>query len=205
MKKFRQLLKEAMANKTLYFCFGRFDIPTIGHSYLFKVLGVEANINGTDDWLIFPSRTTDYKKTFLDIEDRIKFLRELNPKIRNRIIDDPECRTIIDIMEKYKKKGFNKYVLIVGNSDVEAMERLKRHIPEDTTLEIPYIEQLKRNDSDTIHGISSSKLKKALISDDKKTFILGIGNEKIADEIWNILEPYNKHIEKYVKAKDKLK
>lgn len=205
MKSFKQYLKEAQGNKTLYFTFGRFDPPTQGHSHLFNILKVQATTNHADAWLIFPSRTTDYKKTFLTAEERVDFLKKLNPRYADHIIDDSECRTVIDIMNKYQKLGFNKYILIVGNSDVAGMNQMSKHAPEGTTMEVPIIPELKRDDSDGVQGMSSSKLKKAIVDNDKDTFIQGIGNAQVAEDMWEILEPYKKYISKYVTAKDKLK
>ena len=164
MKSFKQYLKEAQGNKTLYFTFGRFDIPTLGHSHLFNILKVQATTNHADAWLIFPSRTTDYKKTFLTAEERVDFLKKLNPRYADHIIDDSECRTVFDIMNKYQKLGFNKYILITGTSDVAGMNRMSKHAPEGTTMEVPIIPELKRDDSDGVQGMSSSKLKKAKYS-----------------------------------------
>ena len=205
IKKFKQYLKEAEGNKTLYLTFGRFDPPTMGHRHLFKILKVEATTNHADAWLVFPYRTTDYKKTFLTAEERIDFLKKMNPDFSDHIMDDPECRTVIDIMNKYQKKGFNKYILIVGTSDVEGMNRMSKHAPEGTTMEVPIIPELKRDNNDGVQSMSSSKLKKAIIDDDKDTFIQGIGNAQVAEEMWELLEPYEKYISKYVTAKDKLK
>lgn len=213
MKTFKQFLKEAKAGKTLYFTWGRFDPPTTGHSHLFNVLKVQATTNNADEWLIFPTRNTDYKKTFLTFEERYKFLQELNPRFANKIVDDSNCNTVKNLILEYEKKGFSHFVLIAGSEDAIEYQGMTKAINNDSIykeyftdfqLEVPLnIGELKRDEGTGVSGMKSSKLKEAIVKGDKETFIAGIGNEKVANEMWEILQPYNKQLEKYVLSKEK--
>jgi phosphopantetheine adenylyltransferase len=206
MKSFKQFLKEQRSD-TLYFTFGRFDPPTLGHEHLFTVLKVEATTHDNSDWLIFPTRKTNYKDTFIPAEDKIRYMKELYPRVNSHIVDNPDIKTVIDIMEKYK---YNKYVMIVGVPDVEGMKRFERYAPEGTTLEVPMLPSLKRTEGDGVQGISSSKLKELVanateenMEANKAEFIKGIGNETVGTEIFDSLIPYQKQLNKYIIAKGK--
>ena len=216
MKTFREFLREARSGKTLYFCWGRFDPPTLGHAHLFNQWKVQATTNGADEWLIFPTRKPDYKKSFLTFEEKYKFLTELNPRFANKIIDDPECNTVPNLILKYEKLGYSDFVLIAGDEDALGYEQMARSINKDPiykekfsafTFQVPIIPELKRKEGSGISGMSSSKLKDIISKGDKETFVAsyGTGNENIANEIWDILEPYSTQLNKYVISKQKLK
>lgn len=194
MKTFKQYLRE-QENNTLYFTFGRFDPPTLGHRALITNIKEKAENNL---WMIFPSRTTDKKKSFLEIDDKINFMQELYPDYSEHIINDSRIRTVINIFEHYQ---YSNYVLIVGAPDVEAMSKFIPYAPKGSTLKVLSGGNRNADAVDTVESMSSSKLKGFVVNGDKDSFIAGIGNPEIGEQIWNKLEPYKEQLAKYIAKK----
>ena len=78
--------------------FGRFNPPTVGHEKLLKSASSEASRLGYD-LKIYPSRSVDAKKNPLQPGAKIEYMKKMFPDYDESIKDDPNARTIFDVLE----------------------------------------------------------------------------------------------------------
>merc|ERR1712093_214412 len=78
---------------TLTIGFGRFNPPHAGHGKLMDVAASAVQDEG-DDYIIVPSRSNDKKKNPLDADSKVSTMRSLFPDHAEKIINDPQNRTI---------------------------------------------------------------------------------------------------------------
>ena len=82
---------------TLTIAFGRFNPPTTGHE---KLLDTVAKSSDDGDYIIVTSRTMDKKKNLLDADTKVSLIRQMYPTHSERIVNDPQNRTIFDVLKK---------------------------------------------------------------------------------------------------------
>ena len=97
---------------TLTVAFGRFNPPTTGHE---KLLDTVAANSDEGDYIIIPSRSQDKKKNPLDPDMKVSVMRQMFPQHSERIVNDPQNRTIFDVLKKAHMDGYAG-VRIVGGS-----------------------------------------------------------------------------------------
>ena len=87
--------------------FGRFNPPTTGHEKLLKSASAESRTGA--DLRIYPSRTVDSKKNPLQPGTKIEYMQKMFPDYENDIKDDPNARTIFDVLVacQYRIQGSN--------------------------------------------------------------------------------------------------
>lgn len=176
-------------NDVLTVTFGRFNPPTIGHEKLFNTLSKVAE-NG--DYKIYPSRSNDSKKNPLDPDTKIHFMKKMYPNHSENIVNDNQTRNIIDVLKKSYDDGYSKINIVVGEDRQSEFEKLTTKYNGDlyNFEELNIISAGERNsDSNEVSGISASKLRKAVIENDYKTFVNGIPKTLNKKEIKTL---YNK-------------
>ena len=67
----------------------------MGHQKLFSKVAASAS---GKEYRIYPSRSTDPKKNPLDPDSKIAVMRKMYPDHGERIINDPQARTIFDVL-----------------------------------------------------------------------------------------------------------
>ena len=88
---------------TLTIAFGRFNPPTTGHE---KLLDTVAANSDDGDYIIIPSRSQDKKKNPLDADTKVSVMRQMFPQHGERIVNDPQNRTIFDVLKKAHMDGY---------------------------------------------------------------------------------------------------
>ena len=171
MKNFKELL-EARGD-TAVFTFGRFNPPTIGHEKLLKA----ANKAATGGTLkIYPSRTQDPKKNPLDPSTKISFMRKMFPDYAEQIINDPDMKSIFDVLVNADKDGYGNVNIVVGSDRVTEFDTLvnKYNKKEYTYNSIKTVSAGDRDpDADDVSGMSASKLRAAVSVGDYALFSKG--------------------------------
>ena len=84
MKTYQKFMTEKRGD-TIVFTFGRFNPPTVGHEKLIIAVENVAKAKG-GDYLIFPSHTQDTKKNPLTQAQKIKYIKEMFPKHKRKIV-----------------------------------------------------------------------------------------------------------------------
>ena len=96
---------------TLTLAFGRFNPPTIGHE---KLLQAAQKASAGGDLKIYPSRTQDNKKNPLDPDMKVSYMRKMFPDFEEQIINDPEMRSIFDVLVSASEEGYKNINIVVG-------------------------------------------------------------------------------------------
>ena len=158
---------------TLTIVFGRFNPPTIGHEKLLKA----ANKAATGDNLkIYPSRTQDPKKNPLDPSTKISYMRKMFPDYAEQIINDPDMRSIFDVLVNADKDGYGNVNIVVGSDRQSEFENLAQKYNGDLyQFDLIRVISAGMRDADAegAEGMSASKMRKAVMDDDIAAFRRG--------------------------------
>lgn len=178
LRSFSQYVTEE--RKEMYFVFGRFNPPTIGHEKLFDVLKKKA---GSANIRIYASQSQDPKKNPLKFKEKVKFLRKMFPKYARSIMGDNDVRTVLDIAVKLYEQGYTRIVMVAGSDRIKEFNALlkkyndvkSRHGYYNFEDGINVISAGDRDpDLDDVSGMSASKMRAAAASGDIQAFSNGV-------------------------------
>tara|TARA_R100001463_G_scaffold14327_1_gene37747 strand:+ start:333 stop:1622 length:1290 start_codon:yes stop_codon:yes gene_type:complete len=148
--------------------FGRFNPPTIGHQKLFDAAKKAA---GKGALRIYPSRTQDAKKNPLDSDAKHKVLQQMFPDHSENIINDPNSKTIFDVLKQAYEDGHSSVQIVVGGDRQSEFEKLSQEY-NGKLYQFSTIETISAGDRDEkkggAEGMSASKMRKAATSKDEK-------------------------------------
>ena len=166
--------KQKGEGDTLTTAFGRFNPPTVGHK---KLLDAAKKAAAGGDLKIYPSRTQDPKKNPLDPDMKVSYMRKLFPEFEEEIVNDPEMKSIFDVLITAGSDGYKNVNIIVGADRQSEFENLAQKYNGDLYDfdEIRVISAGVRDaDAEGVEGMSASKLRKAVVGDDYKSFKRGL-------------------------------
>ena len=173
---------------TLTVAFGRFNPPTTGHE---KLLDTVASNSDEGDYIIVPSRSNDKKKNPLDPDTKVSVMRQMFPQHSERIVNDPQNRTIFDVLKKAHMDGYAGVRIIGGGDRVAEFEKLSGNY-NGKLYQFDNLEVLSAGDrdpdGDDVSGMSASKQRKAAAEGDFTTFRKGVPsslNNKQTRELYN--------------------
>ena len=170
---------------TLTVAFGRFNPPHAGHG---KLIGVAAESAEGDnsDYMIIPSRSEKPKTDPMDADSKVEIMRSLFPEHSERIVNDPNIRTIFDVLKKAHNDGYAGVRIVGGSDRADAFDRLSTDyngkLYQFDTLET--INAGERDaDSEGMEGFSASRMRLAAQENDFKAFYNQLHNEvEVLDE-----------------------
>jgi hypothetical protein len=175
---------------TLTVAFGRFNPPTTGHE---KLLDTVASSSDDGDYIIVPSRSQDKKKNPLDPDTKISIMRQMYPNHSEKIVNDPQNRTIFDVLKKAHMDGYAGVRIIGGGDRVAEFEKLSNNY-NGKLYAFDNVEVRSAGDrdpdGDDVSGMSASKQRKAAAEGDFTSFRKGVPsslNNKQARELYNTL------------------
>ena len=175
---------------TLTVAFGRFNPPTTGHE---KLLDTVASNSDEGDYIIVPSRSNDKKKNPVDPDTKVSVMRQMFPQHSERIVNDPQNRTIFDVLKKAHMDGYAGVRIIGGGDRVAEFEKLSNNY-NGKLYQFDNLEVLSAGDrdpdGDDVSGMSASKQRKAAAEGDFASFRKGVPstlNNKQAKELYNNL------------------
>jgi hypothetical protein len=158
---------------TLTIAFGRFNPPTVGHEKLLSA-AKRASVGG--DLKIYPSRTQDPKKNPLDPDMKISFMKKMFPNFADNIISDSNMKTIFDVLTNANEDGYKNVNIIVGSDRQAEFDNLANKY-NGNLYNFDMIDVISAGirdaDADGVEGMSASKMRKAVIDDDFKSFRRG--------------------------------
>ena len=172
--------------------FGRFNPPTTGHEKLLKSAGTEASRTGAD-LRIYPSRSVDAKKNPLQPGTKIEYMQKMFPDYAESIKDDPNAKTIFDVLIACQNLAYKSVTIVVGQDRLAEFQGLAQKYNGDLYdfEEIKVISAGQRDaDAEGLEGMSASKMRDAAAKDDFKAFAKGIPNIGNMDKknLYNILQ-----------------
>lgn len=162
---------------TLTVAFGRFNPPTIGHQQLMDVAASSSQADG-GDYIIVPSRSQDKKKNPLDPDTKISYMRKMFPDHSEKIVNDPNFRTIFDVLKKAHNDGYANVRIVGGSDRVKEFEKFSNDY-NGQLYAFDNIEVISSGDRDPdsnkgVEGVSASRLRLAAAEGDFITFRSGL-------------------------------
>jgi nicotinamide mononucleotide adenylyltransferase len=158
---------------TLTIVFGRFNPPTIGHDKTFN-MAKKVSVGG--DLKIYPSRTQDPKKNPLSPEVKIHYMRKMFPQYEDNIIDDPDMKTIFNVLVTAAEEGYANVNIVCGSDRQSEFENLAQKYNGDLyNFDLIRVISAGVRDADAegVMGMSASKMRKAVMDNDFATFRRG--------------------------------
>jgi len=170
---------------TLTVAFGRFNPPHAGHG---KLIGVAAeSAEGDDsDYMIIPSRSVRPKTDPMDADSKVEIMRSLFPEHSERIVNDPNIRTIFDVLKKAHNDGYAGVRIVGGSDRTEAYDRLSNEY-NGKLYQFDTVETIKAGerdpDAEGMESFSASRMRLAAQENDFKAFYNQLHNEiEVIDE-----------------------
>ena len=108
------------SRKSVAFCFGRMNPPTIGHA---RLLNTTARASAGGDYYIFLSHTQDTKKNPLDYNTKVDFVKSMYPQHADHV-SYGSLRTIMEIMEFLYHNNYTDVTYVCGNDRLPAFKEL---------------------------------------------------------------------------------
>ena len=178
---------------TLTVAFGRFNPPTIGHQQLMDVAANAAAGDEDGQYLIFPSRSQDKKKNPLDPDTKIDYMQRFYPNHAGNIINDPNTKTIFDVLKMAHNDGYAGVRIVGGADRVKEFEKLSNNY-NGQLYQFDNIEVISAGERDPdakgVEGMSASRMRLAAAENDFKTFRSGLPpgvKRSEAKELFDIL------------------
>ena len=184
--------EKSKEKKQLTVGFGRFNPPTVGHEKLMNAISKTAGKGG--EYKIYPSRTQDSKKNPLNPSDKVEYMRKAFPDHADSIVDDDKTKTIFDVLKSAYGKGYSTVNVVVGSDRVKEFENLaNKYNGQLYNFDKINIVSAGERSSDAkgVEGMSASKLRKAAMDGDYKTFRSGISkalDDKSAKKLFNTVQ-----------------
>ena len=153
--------------------FGRFNPPTVGHE---KLLKSAKRISAGGDIKIYPSRSQDPKKNPLDPNTKVSYMKKMFPEFEENIINDEEMKTIFNVLVNANEDGYTNVNIVVGSDRQAEFENLAQKYNGDLyNFDLIRVVSAGVRDADAegVEGMSASKMRKAVIDDDFKSFRSG--------------------------------
>ena len=176
---------------TITIVFGRFNPPTIGHK---KLLDTAAEFSENNDYLIVPSRTQDKKKNPLSADIKISFMKRMFNIHAEKILNEPEIKTIFDVLVKSHMDGYSNVRIVVGSDRVEEFEKITGNY-NGKLYQFKKIELLSAGDRDPdgegLEGVSASNQRQLVMDNNFEQFQKGIPgeiSEELAKELFDNLQ-----------------
>ena len=128
-------------------------------------------------YMIFPSRTQDKKKNPLDPDTKISYMQRMYPDHADNIVNDPETKTIFDVLKMAHNDGYTNVRIIGGADRVKEFEKLSGNY-NGKLYAFDNIEIVSSGDRDPdakgMEGMSASRMRLAAAESDFKTFREGL-------------------------------
>ena len=170
--------------------FGRFNPPTVGHK---KLLDAAKSAAGKGALKIYPSRSQDTKKNPFDADEKVDMMRQMFPDHADNIVNDPNSKTIFDVLKQAHQDGYSSVKIVVGGDRVKEFKKLSGDY-NGQLYDFSGVETVSAGerdpDAEGIEGMSASKMRKAAADNDFKLFRQGIPtniDDKTAKQMMNNL------------------
>ena len=154
--------------------FGRFNPPTVGHQ---KLLDAAKKAAGKGSLRIYPSRSHDPKKNPYDPDEKIDVMKQMYPDHAGNIVNDPNSKTIFDVLKQAYEDGFSSVKIVVGGDRVKEFTKLSGDY-NGKLYDFSDVETVSAGerdpDAEGVEGMSASKMRKAAMEDDFETYRTGI-------------------------------
>ncbi len=176
---------EIIDYKCVYFTFGRFQPPTIGHAENFNAVASKA---GKCDYYIYLSQTVDKKGSNpLPPDRKLYYAKKMFPNHRTKIRSGP--KDPVAILSELQSQGYDDAVFVVGSDRVQAMQWVKKYNGKDYTFrKIEVISSGERDADGDTFSISGTKMRRAAEAGDFEGLKKGIQKDLGPKETRNLFD-----------------
>ena len=175
---------EIVDYKCVYFTFGRFQPPTVGHESNFNAV---ANKAGKCAYYIYLSQTQKKGTDPLSPDRKLYYAKKIFPKIAKQIRSGP--RDPVGVLKELQTQGYDDVVLVVGSDRVSAMQWIKRYNGKDYTFrKMDIISSGERDADGDTFAISGTKMRRAAAAGDFDSFRAGIPKALGLKETRNLMD-----------------
>lgn len=152
---------------------GRFNPPTKEHKQFFTA-AERASLGG--QIRVYPSRTQDSKQNPLGPDRKIHYMQMMFPKYAEMIINNPEIKTVFDVLIASNEEGYNNINIIVGSDRLSEIQSLvNKHNGQHYQYESINVIPTGTFDSEKSDlGVSSGMLRKKVADDNFLDFKSGM-------------------------------
>jgi nicotinic acid mononucleotide adenylyltransferase len=179
----------------VYFTFGRFQPPTIGHKVLIDKLAGLGEEENADAYVFVSSKQNDmekYKRTRayremklsghfistdlnenpLPVGTKVEILKKMYPSSGVRFIDTTVegCPQLFNVVDKLRSAGYEDITMGVGSDRVSSFERVFK----DTLKVVSLGERTVNAGNMSAKAMSGTKMREAAISGNKEAFLSGV-------------------------------
>ena len=162
--------------------FGRFNPPHMGHEKLIKTAKTAA---GKGALRIYPSRSQDAKKNPLDADNKSELMKQMFPDHAGSIVNDPNARTIFDVLKQAHDDGYSSVKIVAGGKRVKEFDKLAKYY-NGKLYDFSNIETVSAGERDEkkggVEAISASKQRKAAAENNYDEFVKGLPKKFASDE-----------------------
>ena len=162
--------------------FGRFNPPHMGHEKLIKTAKSAA---GKGALKIYPSRSQDAKKNPLDADNKAELMKQMFPDHAGSIVNDPNARTIFDVLKQAHDDGYSSVKIVAGGKRVQEFDKLAKDY-NGKLYDFSNIETVSAGERDEkkggVEAISASKQRKAAAENNYDEFVKGLPKKFASDE-----------------------
>jgi hypothetical protein len=151
----------------------RFNPPTKDHKQLFSAAD-RASMGG--EVRIYPSRAEDSKKNPLNPDKKINYLMKMFPEISEIIVNNPEIKTVFDVLIAANEDGYTNINIVVGSDRLSEIQSLaNKHNGQFYQFDSINVIPTGTFDSEkTTSGVSSGMLRKTAADDNFRDFKKGM-------------------------------
>ena len=159
---------------TLSVGFGRFNPPHMGHGQLMDIAAGSARDSEEEsDYMIVPSKSTGDATNPLDFETKVTAMKEMFPHHSTHINDDPEFRTLLDVLKYAHNEGYANVRIIAGGKRLKQFGELSQKY-NGALYEFGNLDMLssgiRDEDGEGIEAMSATKHRQAALDNDYDTF-----------------------------------
>ena len=162
--------------------FGRFNPPHMGHEKLIKTAKSAA---GKGALRIYPSRSQDAKKNPIDADNKSELMKQMFPDHAGSIVNDPNARTIFDVLKQAHDDGYSSVKIVAGGKRVKEFDKLAKDY-NGKLYDFSNIETVSAGERDEkkggVEAISASKQRKAAAENNYDEFVKGLPKKFASDE-----------------------
>ena len=162
--------------------FRRFNPPHMGHEKLIKTAKTAA---GKGALRIYPSRSQDAKKNPLDADNKAELMKQMFPDHAGSIVNDPNARTIFDVLKQAHNDGYSSVKIVAGGKRVQEFDKLAKDY-NGKLYDFSNIETVSAGERDEkkggVEALSASKQRKAAAENNYDEFVKGLPKKFAADE-----------------------
>lgn len=179
----------------VYFTFGRFQPPTIGHKVLIDKLSELARSENADAYVFVSSKqnnmekykrtklyksmtasgsfiSTDENENPLPVGTKVEILRKMYPSSGVTFVDTTVegCPQLFNVVDKLRSTGYDDITMGVGSDRVSTFEKVFK----DSLKVVSLGERTVNATNMSAKAMSGTKMREAAVSGNKEAFLHGI-------------------------------